>query len=223
MPHPTSDAAYLDYQYDDLATGLPGSDVTVVGIDRSFGMVREAVSSVGRAGFAQADIGALPFGDATFDRVAALGVLYHVRDWRSALQELRRVCRPRGGRIVVSTNGRQTMQRLVDIHFKAAHELGYVPLRPDVQTLRLEDLAAVREVLPTVECHTLESALVFPAVEPALRFYATNRIDLIENRPADGSHRPRLLAAVGRLIAEIIAREGEFNVPKTFGYFVADL
>src|SRR5260370_27185790 len=127
MPHPTSDAAYLEYQYDDsaklriraethqrftvgeadfaatelrvlslgqgqlvldagcgpgrLATGLRGSDVTVVGIDRSFGMVREAISSVGRAEFAQADIAALPFADASFDRVAALGVLYHVRDW----------------------------------------------------------------------------------------------------------------------------------------------
>jgi SAM-dependent methyltransferase len=194
-----------------------------VGIDRSFGMVREAQLAAHRARFAQADIGALPFADASFDRVAALGVLYHVREWRSALQELRGACRPRGGRIVVSTNGRQTMRRLVDIHFKAAHELGYVPLRPDVQTLRLEDLATVREVLPTVECHTLESALVFPAVEPALRFYATNRVDLIENRPAHGGHRPSLLAEVGRLIAEIIAREGVLNVPKTFGYFVADL
>jgi len=56
-----------------------------------------------------------------------------------------------------------------------------------------------------------------------LRFYATNRIDLIEDRPLDGSHRPALLAAVGRRIEAIIAREGVFRVPKTFGYFVADL
>ena len=148
MAHPSSNAAYLDYQYDDsaklriraethqrftvgeadfaatelrhldlrqgqslldagcgpgrLATGMPGSDVSVVGIDRSFGMVREAQLAAHRARFAQADIGALPFGDATFDRVAALGVLYHVREWRAALQELRRVCRPRGGHIVAS-------------------------------------------------------------------------------------------------------------------------
>jgi hypothetical protein len=27
----------------------------------------------------------------------------------------------------------------------------------------------------------------------------------------------------GRLVADIIAREGVLNVPKTFGYFVADL
>jgi hypothetical protein len=58
---------------------------------------------------------------------------------------------------------------------------------------------------------------------PTAGFYATNRIDLIENRPLDGSHRPLLLAAVGRRIEAIIAQDGVFRVPKTFGYFVADL
>src|SRR5207247_318620 len=105
-----------------LVTQLQGTDVTVVGIDRSFGMLREAVLSAGRAGWAQADIIALPFAEATFDRVAALGVLYHVRDWRVAVRELRRVCRP-GGRLVISTTSRQTMQRLVDVHFAATRLL----------------------------------------------------------------------------------------------------
>jgi hypothetical protein len=136
---------------------------------------------------------------------------------------MRRVCRPGGGRIVVSTNGRHTLQRLLDIHSEAARELGYAPLEPTADTLRLEDLDSVREVLPTAEPHVIESALVFPTSEPALHFYATNRIDLIEDRPADASHRPQLLAVVGRKIDAIIAREGTFAVPKTFGYLVADL
>ena len=176
---------------------LRGSDVVLVGSDRSFGMLREAVLAADHARFAQADIVALPFAEATFDRVAALGVLYHVRDWRVAVRELRRVCRP-GGRLVISTTGRQTMQRLVDVHFAAAREVGYVPLLPTVETLRLEYFDAVREVLPSVECHVLDSALEFPAVAPALRFYTTNRIDLIENRPPDGSYRSNVQMAPAR-------------------------
>ena len=78
-------------------------------------------------------------------------------------------------------------------------------------------------MLPNVERHVRDSALVFPTVEPAVRFYATNRIDFIKSRPVDDSHRPQLLAAVGRKIDAIIAREGTFRVAKTFGYFVADL
>jgi ubiquinone/menaquinone biosynthesis C-methylase UbiE len=205
-----------------LAERIPSSSMTIVGIDRSFGMLREA-SATSRSWLTQADVVALPFRDAAFDRVASLGVLYHVGEWLAALREMRRVCRPGGGRIVVSTNGRHTMQRLLDLHSEAARELRYVPREPTADTLRLEDLNSVRAVLPTAKAHVLESALVFPTAEPALRFYATNRIDLIQDRPADASHRPQLLAAVGRKIDAIIAREGTFSVPKTFGYFVADL
>lgn len=211
-----------------------GPGVSVVGIDRSFGMLREA-SSLGWSGAqadaavrrfaacAQADVVALPFADATFDRVAALGVLYHVRPWPVALAEMRRVCRPSGGRVVVSTNGRDAMRRLLDLHAEAARELGYIPLEPTAATFSLEDLDTVRAILPSVQRYILESALVFRSTAPALGFYATNRIDLIEDRPRDASHRPLLLAAVGRKIEAIIAREGTFTVPKVFGYFVADL
>lgn len=56
-----------------------------------------------------------------------------------------------------------------------------------------------------------------------MRFYATNRVDLIRDAPADGSHRAPSIAAVGEPIQRSIQHEGEFRVPKTYGYFVADV
>jgi hypothetical protein len=66
------------------------------------------------------------------------------------------------------------------------------------------------------------AALVFPDTEPALRFYASNRIDGIENRPADNHHRSELLPLVGARIDAIIEREGAFRLPKSVGWFVAE-
>jgi hypothetical protein len=69
----------------------------------------------------------------------------------------------------------------------------------------------------------LNGALVFPTAQPALRFYATGRIDGIEDRPRDNSHRAELLPLVRARIEAIIEREGSFRVPKSVGWFVADV
>jgi ubiquinone/menaquinone biosynthesis C-methylase UbiE len=52
----------------------------------------------------RADVQQLPFGDARFDVVAAMWMLYHVPDLHRGLAELRRVLRP-GGLCVAVTNG----------------------------------------------------------------------------------------------------------------------
>jgi hypothetical protein len=135
---------------------------------------------------------------------------------------MRRVTRP-GGRVVISTNGPDAMQRLLDVHRQAASAAGYVPSETRGSSFHLDHLDRVREVFPRVQRHVVRSALEFPEAEPALRFYATNRIDFLQDLPADGSHRARLLPRVRALIDEIIQREGVFRVSKTYGYFVADL
>ena len=50
-----------------------------------------------------ADVRALPFGDGTFDAVAATWMLYHLPDLDEGLRELARVLRP-GGRLVALQN-----------------------------------------------------------------------------------------------------------------------
>lgn len=202
-----------------LAQMLHHHGTGYVGLERSAGLVREARSRTDAA-FVQGDAGALPFAEAQFDLVMAMGVLYHLRDWQGALREMRRVTRP-GGRVVLSTSGPDAMRRIYDVHYEAAIELGYTPLPFGGSAFNLGHLAEVRAVFPTVECHTQESALVFPEAEPALRFYATNRIDMVEGWQGDGSHRARLLPVVRARIEQIIAQEGSFSVPKSFGYFVA--
>jgi SAM-dependent methyltransferase len=196
----------------------------LVGVDLMPGMIREA--RLGGAdlqptpSFCQADAQALPFRDATFDRVLCAGVLYHVPDCERALREIRRVLRP-GGRAVISTNGAFAMRRIYELHTSAARELGFDPLPITSGHFTMDDLPLVQRVFPTAERYILEGALVFETAEPALSFYASNRIDALRDAPSDASHRPRLLPAMRERIEAIIEREGSFTVSKSVGYFVA--
>lgn len=199
----------------------------VVGIDSSKGMIREAREQATRGRLpvhaVQADAQALPLADRTFDRVMATHVLFHVPDVRLALQEMRRVVKP-GGRVLFTTNAADHSKRLHDLHRWAARESGYTvaDLAPE-RHFSLDDFALVRSVLPTAQCHVNEDAFLFPSAEPALRFYASGMIDWIEDRPADGSHRARLMPLVADQVRAIIAREGVFRVPKNSGCFVAQV
>jgi ubiquinone/menaquinone biosynthesis C-methylase UbiE len=204
-----------------LASTLRQYGMGYVGLDRSYGLLREA-RAVADDRYLQGDAQALPFSDDSFDRVLALGVLYHVKDWRRPLREMRRVARP-GGRLVISTNGPNAMRRIYEIHWEAALELGYTPLPFSGSAFNLGHLPDVLAVFPSAERYVQESALVFPEAEPALRFYATNRIDMIEGWSGDTRHRAQLLPLVRSKIEAIIEREGCFRVPKSFGYFVADV
>ncbi|MDT5118514.1 MAG: hypothetical protein QOE30_4253 [Mycobacterium sp.] len=62
-------------------------------------------------------------------------------------------------------------------------------LRIRIETHARFTVGEIRRVFPSVERHVIDSALVFADAEAAVRFYATNRIDLIQDRPEDGSHR----------------------------------
>ena len=59
-----------------------------------------------------ADVMDLPFGDATFDVVVAMWMLYHVPDLAGALSQVRRVLRP-GGLFVAATNGDEHLADLL--------------------------------------------------------------------------------------------------------------
>ncbi len=200
--------------------------VVTVGLDLMPGML-DAARQTGielepRPRLIRGDAQALPFRSATFDRVLCSGVLYHVPDCRRALSEMRRVLRP-GGRAVISTNGADTMARLNELHAHAAQALGYAPVRVSGERghFSMDDLALVQSVFPSAERFLLEGALVFPEAEPAVRFYATNRVDGIEDRPTDNRHRAELVPLVRQTIEAIIEREGAFRIPKSVGWFVA--
>lgn len=86
-----------------LMEALRGKGAVVSGFDLSPAMVELARERLGEdAGVKVADLGApLPYPDDAFDCVVASLSLHYVKDWASALAELRRVLKP-GGRLIVS-------------------------------------------------------------------------------------------------------------------------
>jgi SAM-dependent methyltransferase len=92
----------------------PGLTLTLA--DLSPRMVEEATDRCRGLGFASvagvvADAVSLPFPDASFDRVIAMHMLYHVRDQQAALAEMHRVLKP-GGLLGVTTNDRDNLAAL---------------------------------------------------------------------------------------------------------------
>jgi ubiquinone/menaquinone biosynthesis C-methylase UbiE len=66
----------------------------LIGVDLSIGMLRQAAAR-GQT-IVQAELGALPFQDGTFDGIFSFKVLAHVPGVRQALEELKRVVKPNG-------------------------------------------------------------------------------------------------------------------------------
>ena len=170
---------------------------------------------------------ALPLPDRAYDVGMANHMLFHVPDQRAALRELRRVLKP-GGRVLLATNAADHAARLRSLHEQAARAHGWVPSASPGDRFNLDNddhLALVQEVFPTAERRVRHDAFVFPTVDAVLRLYASGPIDAIEDRPADGSHRPPLLAHVGEQVGRILANneEGVLRVPKDAGCFVAEV
>ena len=197
----------------------------VVALDYSPGMTRESRNQAIRDGLAvqviRADAQQIPLADSSVEHALASHMLYHVPDIRRALEEIRRVVKA-GGRVLMTTNAADHSARLRDLHEQAARDVGVTPtFVPGHSRFSLDDLPLVQSVFPNVEVYREPNAFVFPTVEPALRYYASGRVDAIEERDAEGTHRPALLARMAALVGEIIAREGIFRVPKDAGSFLA--
>jgi len=86
-----------------LMEALRAKDAVVSGFDLSPAMVELARQRLGEdADVRVADLGApLPYPNDRFDLIVASLALHYVKDWASALAELRRVLKP-GGRLTVS-------------------------------------------------------------------------------------------------------------------------
>jgi SAM-dependent methyltransferase len=197
----------------------------IVAVDLSEGMLREAFRLAVAEQYVirpvRADAQALPFRDASCQRVLAAQMLYHVPDRERTLREMRRVLPP-GGKVVLVTGGWQE-SRLMALHREATRELGYTAGDAGGARFTLHDSALVQRVFPGVVRRLHENTLVFPDVAAVLRFYASGPVDGIRERTADASHRAPLLAAMERRLRPIFACEGVLREPKTYGCFVADV
>lgn len=79
-----------------------GLDLDPAGLKAAIGGLRERASTQQSLGeMVQGNTFALPFADATFDKVICSEVMEHVHDYRAAARELARVTRP-GGRVAIT-------------------------------------------------------------------------------------------------------------------------
>ena len=168
-----------------------GPDTTVLGLDLSAGMLRDASHPTGRLA---ADVQAVPLRSGCLDVALALHMLYHVPDVEQAVRELRRVVRE-GGALVVATNGSTHLQELGDL-------MGQ-PLRG---TLAF-GLDAAEETLgrtfATVERHDLPTVLEVPEAEPVVA-YLRSTISL--------GNDPATVEAGEAEVERVIADEGVFRI-----------
>ena len=188
------------------------SGVRVVALDMSAGMLAKV-----RIPKVRADAQALPFRAASFDRVMANHVLYHVPDQRQALREMRRVLTA-GGRAVITTNSSDSLGRLFELLNEAGRKEGLLPERTVGARFSFDDAPMVREIFPAAQIELYRDAFVFPAVEPVVAYVASGAPSRL---PEDV--RARVLADFARRVSAVIEREGIFRVEKTAGCFVADL
>lgn len=118
----------------------------VVGVDRSRLMLRELNTKLSqvrqrslRASLVRGDAVALPFADDTFDLAIMASVLYLIRDWRAALDEVSRVVRPGGNLLLVSERSieRPALARWDALWREVIERTGYrhPAMEPDEATL----------------------------------------------------------------------------------------
>ncbi len=159
---------------------LAANGVRIVASDMSAGMVADAHKQARDkqldARPLLADVQALPFAAATFDRVMANHMLYHVPDQIAALEELRRVAKP-GARIIIATNAADNGARLYDLHAAACRAIGLTPSAMATDSFTLDHLPLVQSVLPSAQVFLREDAFAFPDTEAVIRYYASAGID----------------------------------------------
>lgn len=183
--------------------------------DLSPGMVEEATNRCSGLNFASidsvvTDAVALPFPDASFDRVIAMHMLYHVRDQEAAIAEMHRVLKP-GGILGATTNDRDNLSALMQLTTVFGTD-GTEPAGVAFGFTRAEELLATR--FGNVERHVNPGRLRI--TEPEDVFMA-----LTSYPPGDGAPADQL-AAFRQRIADAFAKgQGVLEAEKRMGLFRA--
>ncbi len=94
------------YLLEELETAHPRA--TLVGVDLVEAGLSKAHELIPRARLLQADVCALPLGDASVDAVVSANLLEHVPDDRQALAEIGRILRPAGVAAMIVPGGKGT-------------------------------------------------------------------------------------------------------------------
>lgn len=113
------------------------SDTSVVGLDLSLGMLREARKKLRGIPLTQSMADSLPFLDNSFDLAFMTEVIHHLPDTRRTIEEISRILKPKGALCVVTQSHRQIADRMTSRFFPATIKIDQARY-PDIdQILRL--------------------------------------------------------------------------------------
>jgi SAM-dependent methyltransferase len=184
------------------------SERPVVACDLSAGMIAAAGPPAVVATAAQ-----LPFRSGAFAASLALHMLYHVEIPDVALAELARVT---DGLVLITTNAHGHKRELLELHARAAADVGVDVPALDVVASRFnldEAEAAARRHFHDVERTDLVGTVVVPVAAPVVAFIASTVGWYYDHGRSDA-----VLDRVEARVNEVIARDGAFRFRNHFGF-----
>lgn len=180
--------------------------------DISGGMLEESRASLrGETWFfyTQVDAQEIPFPGGFFDIVIANHMLYHVRELKVALREVRRVLRP-GGYLYAATNGREHLVELRNLE-------KILPGGADIQGSFWEEsfnLENGQELLTPyfeeVDCQRYPNRLLVTEPTAILEYLVSKSTQEIE---------PEKLSGIKHYLEGEIAKHGKFTITSDAGLF----
>ena len=209
------------FYHETLHDRWPNIDYT--GIDFSAGMLSKHPA---QNTLSQADAQATPFADHTFDVIMANHMIYHLPDTEKAITEFRRILKP-GGILMAATNSVQSMPELQVLMRRAillltrssgsqiqppAHPSELFALENGTRELSRQFYAVVR--------HDLPSRLVFPEIEPVMRYLESTRTLRESQLPEDVAWED-VMMIMEQQITHLVNHLGEMVVNKLTGVLVA--
>lgn len=160
----------------------------------------------------------LPFSDESFDRVAAMHMIYHIPNIEKALSEMKRVLVP-NGLLLLTTNSLQSKPTLKELKMQVAKLIGLNEY-PDT-TLRFNiegGLELLKKYFANVQLIPFESNLRLTVPKPYVDYFDSTRE--FWNPIPDDQKWNTVLEFVKDYIQQKIDIQGEFQEKNLFGIFL---
>jgi ubiquinone/menaquinone biosynthesis C-methylase UbiE len=191
----------------------------VVGLDITFSLLQHTTKPANPAtALVAGSVNALPFPDASFDKILSAHMLYVVPSVRDAVAEFRRVLRP-GGVLLAVTNSERDGEELAELLFDAGltERLDDGVMGSFILENGAEQLSESFEQVETVTDES--SALVIPTADVLVR-WADRWRETAEPLLRSGVSWSDYLANVESIATERIEREGAFICRERHAMFV---
>lgn len=192
-----------------------------LGIDPSRGMLSKAVGKVPAQCFALARAEALPFGDATFDRVYAINAVHHFGDPARALREARRVLAPGGSVSIAGMDPSAGLDRWSIYDYFAGTEQRDRERFPSTAQLRawLEDAGFERCETHAAELIRLELSASQALTTGALDKHVTSQLSELSDEAYDrGISAIKAANAAAQARGETLRLVSHLTLFATVGY-----